>query len=85
MPCIIKSLIADIDHFRKINDTYGHQLGDRVLNKTAMIIKGNCRKSDIPARYGGEEFAVILPETSTEGAFVDSFIKKDTLSATISL
>lgn len=66
----VSMIMFDIDHFKKINDTYGHQLGDEFLIKTAMIIKGNCRKSDIPARYGGEEFSVILPETNIEGAYI---------------
>jgi len=61
-------LIADIDFFKHYNDTNGHQAGNVVLNKIAQIIKSNTRPSDINARYGGEEFAVILLETSKQGA-----------------
>ena len=60
-------IMFDIDHFKNFNDTYGHQLGDEVLKKTASIIISNCRSADIPARYGGEEFALILPETDKIG------------------
>ncbi|WP_282937549.1 diguanylate cyclase [Paenibacillus sp. RC67] len=54
-------LIVDIDHFKKINDTYGHQTGDQVLEKLAGILKAHSRKEDVAARYGGEEFVLILP------------------------
>ncbi|MDA3899355.1 MAG: sensor domain-containing diguanylate cyclase [Spirochaetes bacterium] len=61
-------IMFDIDHFKNFNDTYGHQLGDEVLKKTASIIMDCCRACDIPARFGGEEFSVILPETGVDGA-----------------
>jgi len=61
-------IMSDIDHFKKFNDTYGHQQGDIVLKETALIYKKLVRSIDIPARYGGEEFAVILPETEFEDA-----------------
>ena len=61
-------LITDIDHFKKFNDTYGHQQGDIVLKETARLLKESVRKIDLAARYGGEEFAVILPETDIENA-----------------
>ena len=61
-------LLLDIDHFKKFNDTYGHQVGDFVLTEFAGILKENVRKYDIVARYGGEEFVVILPETDIEEA-----------------
>ncbi|MEJ2422748.1 MAG: sensor domain-containing diguanylate cyclase [Acidobacteriota bacterium] len=57
----VSLLIADIDHFKKINDTYGHPMGDRVLRDMAACISGAVREVDITCRYGGEEFAVILP------------------------
>ncbi len=55
--------ILDIDDFKKINDTYGHLVGDRVLNYVATQIKTSLRACDIVARYGGEEFLIILPDT----------------------
>lgn len=57
-------LLFDIDHFKKVNDTYGHPAGDQVLISMAQAITQTVRPSDIIARYGGEEFAVILPETN---------------------
>ncbi|MEW5950523.1 MAG: GGDEF domain-containing protein [Elusimicrobia bacterium] len=62
-------IIADIDHFKKYNDSYGHRAGDEVLRKTAETLKNSLREIDICARYGGEEFAVILPQCSKEEAF----------------
>jgi len=55
-------VMFDIDHFKKINDTYGHLAGDHVLKQKASTIKSKIRREDIFARYGGEEFAIILPE-----------------------
>ena len=59
----VSLLMIDIDHFKEINDTYGHQQGDSILKEVAQMIKTNIRSVDLCARYGGEEFAVILPET----------------------
>lgn len=56
-------IMADIDHFKKFNDTYGHQCGDMVLIDVAKIIMASIRQIDVAARYGGEEFAIILPGT----------------------
>ncbi len=63
-------LMTDIDHFKKFNDTYGHQTGDMVLREVAKIVRDSVRDTDIAARYGGEEFGVILPETEPEGAML---------------
>jgi diguanylate cyclase (GGDEF)-like protein len=60
----------DIDHFKKVNDSHGHQVGDDVLAGIAAIIRNNIRKVDIVARYGGEEFVAILSETDEKGAFL---------------
>ncbi|HVX12606.1 MAG TPA: GGDEF domain-containing protein [Pirellulales bacterium] len=63
-------LLVDIDHFKRFNDTYGHQTGDQVLRLVAMTLKSNIKGKDIVARYGGEEFAAILPSTDLEGAVI---------------
>ncbi|MDH7553751.1 MAG: GGDEF domain-containing protein [Spirochaetota bacterium] len=61
-------LMLDIDHFKSVNDNYGHQVGDIVLRKISSIIISQLRDSDLAFRYGGEEFMVILPETRAEDA-----------------
>jgi diguanylate cyclase (GGDEF)-like protein len=61
-------VMLDIDHFKRVNDTYGHDTGDYVLRRITELIKENIRITDILARYGGEEFVVILPETDAKGA-----------------
>ena len=61
-------LLIDIDHFKKINDQYGHDVGDKVLRIIADIICKSVRSTDMAARWGGEEFLVILPETDAHGA-----------------
>jgi len=61
-------LMVDIDHFKSVNDTHGHQTGDAVLKEVAKILKYQTREIDMVARYGGEEMAIILPEASAEGA-----------------
>jgi len=61
-------LLADIDHFKAFNDTYGHLTGDQVLRLVAMALKQNVKGQDIAARYGGEEFAIILPNTTLRSA-----------------
>ncbi len=65
----LSCLFIDLDHFKKINDTHGHQAGDAVLKQTAEILKDSCRSSDVVARYGGEEFVILLANTSSEAAF----------------
>ncbi|MCA9576803.1 MAG: GGDEF domain-containing protein [Polyangiales bacterium] len=61
-------VMMDLDHFKGINDTFGHLAGDFVLKEFAQLVKARLRPDDILARYGGEEFAVILPETDRDGA-----------------
>ncbi|MBK8206493.1 MAG: diguanylate cyclase [Planctomycetes bacterium] len=56
-------IMLDIDHFKRFNDTWGHQTGDRVLKQTALLLSALVRVTDLPARYGGEEFALLLPQT----------------------
>ena len=56
-------IMVDLDHFKQVNDTYGHEAGNRVLQHIAHLLQTTTRKLDIPCRYGGEEFAVILPST----------------------
>jgi diguanylate cyclase (GGDEF)-like protein len=60
--------MIDLDHFKQVNDEFGHWAGDRVLRRAAKLIQEQCRAHDTVARYGGEEFTVILPETGREGA-----------------
>lgn len=63
-------IFIDIDHFKAINDTYGHACGDEILKAVALNIRGLLRKYDVFARYGGEEFLTLLPETDLDGAAV---------------
>jgi len=63
-------LLIDFDHFKHINDTYGHQMGDTVISGSTAVIKKNIRSTDIAARYGGEEFCLILTGTSLQGALI---------------
>ena len=64
----ISILLLDVDHFKTINDEYGHPMGDLVLQQLASALQTNVRSSDLAARYGGEEFAIVLTETGGEGA-----------------
>ena len=64
----VSMILTDIDHFKKINDTYGHPTGDEVLRRVAAILGASARKIDIVARYGGEEFAIVLESTDRAGA-----------------
>jgi len=66
----LSAFMMDIDHFKRVNDTYGHLAGDQVLIAVASAITKSLRPSDMPVRYGGEEFSVFLPGTSTENARV---------------
>jgi len=76
-------LFIDIDHFKKINDTYGHKVGDDALRAISQLIMMSCRKSDFVARYGGEEIVVILPNTISRdavrvGSEINSIIAQQT-------
>jgi len=62
-------VMADIDYFKRINDTYGHKVGDEVLKALALILKANIRGEDVVARYGGEEFVILLPNVSKYDAY----------------
>jgi diguanylate cyclase (GGDEF)-like protein len=64
----VSLLLVDMDRFKDINDTHGHQVGDLALKTAASVIRASVRASDVAARIGGEEFAVILPETATKEA-----------------
>jgi two-component system cell cycle response regulator len=64
----VSMILTDIDHFKKINDSYGHPTGDDVLRRVAAILAASARKIDIVARYGGEEFAIVLESTDRIGA-----------------
>jgi two-component system, cell cycle response regulator len=61
-------ILTDIDHFKSVNDTYGHPTGDQVLKGVARLIQQTARDTDVVARYGGEEFAIVMPETDMNGA-----------------
>jgi len=63
-------VMVDIDHFKKINDTFGHTEGDQILHKISSLLKTSVRKKDTVARYGGEEFIIILPEAGLEESFI---------------
>ncbi len=66
----LTAIIIDIDHFKRINDTYGHSIGDEVIRTLADLIRGSIRSEDFAGRLGGEEFAIVLPETSLERACI---------------
>lgn len=88
-------LIFDIDFFKKVNDSYGHQAGDEVLRMTSKLVRDMIRKTDVAGRYGGEEFVIYLPNTGAENAkiFAERLrqnieqmeVKYDTLSIKVTI
>ncbi len=75
-------ILMDLDHFKKINDTWGHEAGNKVLRECAGLVKQTLRKIDIPCRYGGEEFAIILPGTHLPLAVSVANRLRETIMAT---
>jgi diguanylate cyclase (GGDEF)-like protein/PAS domain S-box-containing protein len=75
-------VMIDIDHFKKLNDTYGHQAGDKVLRELAALLWGDIRAEDVPCRYGGEEFLVMLPRMPLEIALERAEGWRQTFEAT---
>ncbi len=61
-------IMVDLDHFKRVNDRYGHEAGDRLLQEVARVFQQHCRKSNLPCRCGGEEFAIIVPDEDAAGA-----------------
>ncbi len=94
---IFSLIIIDIDHFKKVNDTYGHAVGDKCLQEITRRAAPVLRKNDMLARYGGEEFVAIMPETSSKGALavaekirktiekIEFIYKQDTVKMTVSI
>lgn len=68
----IAFMMLDLDHFKEVNDTFGHQVGDQVLKDISLILMENSRSSDVIGRYGGEEFSITLPNVSKEDAYIIS-------------
>ena len=68
----LSCIMFDIDYFKKVNDSYGHRVGDMVLREFAQFVKKHTRKSDVFARYGGEEFIMLLTQTSDKGAVAEA-------------
>ena len=79
----ISALMLDVDHFKKINDSYGHAAGDIALRNLAQLLKSNLRESDLSCRFGGEEFAVLLPNTNAEEAAEMANLIKKMMATTI--
>ena len=75
---VVTVVLLDVDDFKRVNDTYGHQVGDRVLKQVAQLLRRELRTMDFLARYGGEEFVVVLPETGGTGArlFTDRILRR---------
>ncbi len=74
-------VMLDIDHFKKVNDTHGHLIGDRVIRHVAQVLLKNIKGRDTAARYGGEEFTLLLPSTATSGAMAVAESIRKTIAA----
>lgn len=74
-------IIADVDKFKRFNDTHGHKVGDEVLKLVGRVLRAQLKGSDRPARYGGEEFCIILPATMIEGAVAVAELVRKTIEA----
>ena len=77
-------IMLDLDHFKRVNDTYGHAVGDEVLQYLAEKIKFHARTQDVCCRYGGEEFIILLPHTTVEEAFHIAESLREDLAQTVS-
>jgi diguanylate cyclase (GGDEF)-like protein len=66
----LSAILCDLDHFKEINDVYGHEKGDEALAAASAVLRGALRESDLAGRYGGEEFLILLPDTPLEGAMM---------------
>jgi diguanylate cyclase (GGDEF)-like protein len=76
-------IMIDIDHFKNVNDTYGHQKGDEILLDFVSTMKTFCCSNDVAARYGGEEFVIVLPEKKVKGAvYIAELIREEMASQT---
>lgn len=78
-------LMIDLDNFKSVNDTYGHQVGNIVLKEVGRILKENTRISDIVCRYGGDEFAIIFPETNVDEALKSAELLKEHISNVVKI
>lgn len=74
-------ILLDLDHFKSLNDSFGHQAGDEMLRKVGAVLSEACRASDTPARYGGEEFALVLPTCGKAEAFETSERLRELIAA----
>jgi diguanylate cyclase (GGDEF)-like protein len=78
----LSCLFIDIDHFKRLNDTYGHRVGDQALRGVGKLMRASLRRGDVLARYGGEEFSVLLPQTSEDAAaLVSERLRNEVASA----
>ncbi len=79
----LSALMADLDHFKRVNDTYGHGAGDKVLQTFADILRRHTRPTDVLGRYGGEEFVVLMPNTARDQALISAERLRLTLASTM--